>query len=55
MRVNQPVTTVEHRVEEGGFMVSMTDPQSIIVNDKFCWVDATSAAGLTELVAGSRT
>ena len=37
MRVNQPVTTVEHLVQEGGFLVSMTDLQSNItyVNDEF--------------------
>jgi len=37
MRVNQPVTTVEHLVQEGGFLVSMTDTQSNItyVNDEF--------------------
>ena len=37
MRVNQPVTTVEHLVQEGGFIVSMTDTQSNItfVNDEF--------------------
>jgi aerotaxis receptor len=37
MRVNQPVTTVEHLVQEGGFLVSTTDLQSNItyVNDEF--------------------
>jgi len=37
MRVNQPVTTIEHQVQEGGFLVSMTDPRGIItfVNDEF--------------------
>jgi aerotaxis receptor len=37
MRVNQPVTTVEHLVQEGGFLVSSTDLQSHItfVNDEF--------------------
>jgi aerotaxis receptor len=37
MRVNQPVTAVEHLVPEGGFLVSMTDVQSNItlVNDEF--------------------
>ena len=37
MRVNQPVTAVEHLVQEGGFLVSMTDLQSNItfVNDEF--------------------
>ena len=37
MRVNQPVTTIEIQVQEGGFIVSMTDPKGIItfVNDEF--------------------
>ncbi len=37
MRVNQPVTTIEHAVQEGGFLVSMTDLESNItyVNDEF--------------------
>jgi len=37
MRVNQPVTTVEHQIQEGAFIVSMTDSRGIItfVNDEF--------------------
>jgi aerotaxis receptor len=37
MRVNQPVTTVEHQLQEGAFIVSMTDLQGNItfVNDEF--------------------
>jgi aerotaxis receptor len=37
MRVNQPVTTVEHEIQEGAFIVSMTDPKGVItmVNDEF--------------------
>ena len=37
MRNNLPVTTVEHQVQEGAFIVSMTDPRGIItyVNDEF--------------------
>jgi len=37
MRNNQPVTSVEHHLKEGAFIVSMTDPQGRItfVNDEF--------------------
>ena len=37
MRNNQPVTNVEHKLKEGAFIVSMTDPQGRIsyVNDEF--------------------
>jgi aerotaxis receptor len=37
MRVNQPVTNVEKQVQEGGFLVSMTDTRGIITyaNDEF--------------------
>ena len=37
MRVNQPVTRVEHQLQEGAFIVSMTDTQGNItfVNDEF--------------------
>jgi len=37
VRNNQPVTTVEHQLQEGAFIVSMTDPKGIItyVNDEF--------------------
>ncbi len=37
MRVNQPVTKVEKQVQEGAFLVSMTDPRGIITyaNDEF--------------------
>ncbi|MDR3672557.1 MAG: PAS domain-containing methyl-accepting chemotaxis protein, partial [Holophaga sp.] len=37
MRVNQPVTTIEHPVQDGGFLVSTTDLKSTITyaNDEF--------------------
>jgi aerotaxis receptor len=37
MRNNQPVTKVEHHLQDGAFIVSMTDPQGRItyVNDEF--------------------
>ena len=37
MRNNQPVTNVEHKLKDGAFIVSMTDPQGRItyVNDEF--------------------
>ena len=37
MRVNQPVTAIEHQLQEGAFIVSMTDPDGTItmVNDEF--------------------
>ena len=37
MRVNQPVSAIEHQVQEGGFLVSMTDNRGIItfVNEEF--------------------
>jgi aerotaxis receptor len=37
MRVNQPVTQVEHEIQEAAYIVSMTDPDSTItmVNDEF--------------------
>ena len=33
MRNNQPITQVEHKLKEGAFIVSMTDPQGRITND----------------------
>jgi aerotaxis receptor len=37
MRVNQPVTSVEHQLQDGAFIVSMTDPKGAItmVNEEF--------------------
>jgi aerotaxis receptor len=37
MRNNQPVTQIEHQLQDGSFIVSMTDPQGIItfVNEEF--------------------
>jgi len=44
MRVNQPVTTVEHQIQEGAFIVSTTDLKGIItlVNEEFVRVSGYS-------------
>jgi aerotaxis receptor len=44
MRVNQPVTTIERQLQEGAFIVSMTDPKGIItfVNEEFVRVSGFS-------------
>jgi aerotaxis receptor len=44
MRNNQPITTVEHQVQEGAFLVSTTDPRGIITyaNDEFVRISGYS-------------
>ena len=44
MRVNMPVTQVEHQIQDGAFIVSTTDPRGIItfVNDEFVRVSGFS-------------
>jgi len=44
MRVNQPVTAVEHQVQEGAFIASMTDLHGVItyVNDEFVRISGFS-------------
>ena len=45
MRVNQPVTTVERQVQEGAFIVSLTDRSGIITsaNDEFIRISGFTA------------
>jgi aerotaxis receptor len=48
MRVNQPVTAIEHQVQEGAFIASMTDTQGNItfVNEEFVRISGFSRAEL---------
>ncbi|BDU74314.1 methyl-accepting chemotaxis protein [Mesoterricola silvestris] len=48
MRNNQPVTSVEHHLKDGAFIVSMTDPQGRItfVNDEFVRMSGFTAEEL---------